>query len=50
MILIYLLGEHALLENCLKGFDNLVGHGMVAGQPRQNSRNFLKKKKLKTNI
>jgi hypothetical protein len=47
MILIYPLGEDALLENCLKGLDNLVGHGMVARQPRHNSRKILKKRKKK---
>jgi hypothetical protein len=47
MILIYPLGEHALLENGLKGLDNLVGHGMVARQPRHNSGNFLKKRRKK---
>jgi hypothetical protein len=31
--LVYLLGEDGLVEDCLKGLDDLVGYGMVTRQP-----------------
>ena len=45
--LVNLLGEDALVQYCLKGLDDLVGHGMVARQPGHHASNILRKKKIK---